>query len=103
MPRLGEFSGQGLKSKIFCFLRRYIKLLYIVEGTVILDETGERQIGHITSGIPSPSLKKNVAMGYVEAGFAKAGTNVKFDVRKRKIDAQVSKMPFVSTHYYTGK
>lgn len=73
------------------------------EGTAIYDEAGEKQIGHVTSGIPSPSLKKNVAMGYVAAEYAKAGTNVKFDVRKRKIDAQVTKMPFVSTHYYTGK
>ena len=76
---------------------------FFTEGTAILDESGEKQIGHVTSGIPSPSLKKNVAMGYVETAFAKAGTNVKFDVRKRKIDAQVSKMPFVSTHYYIGK
>ena len=42
-------------------------------------------------------------MGYVETPFAKVGTKVKFEVRKKKIDAVVSKMPFVPTKYYTGK
>eukprot|EP00798_Chlamydomonas_sp_ICE-L_P008260 gene8261-1529_t len=57
-------------------------------------------IGEITSGAFSPNLKKNVAMGYVEKAFAKAGTQVKVVVRGKKNDATVTKMPFVPTPYY---
>jgi aminomethyltransferase len=35
------------------------------------------QVGEITSGAFSPTLKKNVAMGYVKKGYRKAGTKVK--------------------------
>jgi len=71
-------------------------------GAAIYDETGERKIGEITSGCPSPTLKVNVAMGYVETPSSKVGTKVKLEVRKKKIDAQVSKMPFVPANYYHG-
>jgi aminomethyltransferase len=71
-------------------------------GTPIFDESGSIKIGELTSGCPSPSLKKNVAMGYVDAKYAKNGTPVKFEVRKKQIDATVSKMPFVPSNYYTG-
>lgn len=70
-------------------------------GTVVYDETGNRVLGKLTSGCPSPSLSKNVSMGYLETPFAKNGTNVKFEVRKKLIDATVSKMPFVPAKYFT--
>ena len=70
---------------------------------MIYDESGSQKIGELTSGCPSPTLKKNVAMGYVEAAFVKNGTPVKFEVRKKKINATVAKMPFVPAKYFTGK
>lgn len=54
----------------------------------------------MTSGAFSPCLKKNVAMGYIKKPYDKAGTKLKVDVRGRKNDAEVSKMPFVKTTYY---
>lgn len=41
-------------------------------------------------------------MGYVDAGFAKNGTQIQVEVRKKAVPATVSKMPFVPTNYYTG-
>ncbi len=38
------------------------------------------QIGEITSGAFSPVLKKNVAMGYVQKQYGKAGTELKVRV-----------------------
>ncbi|KAJ8301996.1 hypothetical protein KUTeg_020983 [Tegillarca granosa] len=73
------------------------------DGTPVYDETGEKLLGKLTSGIPSPSLKQNVAMGYIQSPYAKAGTKVKFEVRKKMVDAQVSKMPFVPNNYYMPK
>lgn len=71
-------------------------------GVEVYDETGSKLIGKVTSGCPSPSLKVNVAMGYVESAFFKPGTNVKFNIRKKMVDAVVAKMPFVPTKYFFG-
>lgn len=59
-------------------------------------------IGEVTSGAFSPCLKKNIAMGYVAKGQDKAGTKLKLVVRGKAYDAEVTKMPFVPTHYYKG-
>uniref|UniRef100_A0A8C5BMD8 Aminomethyltransferase n=1 Tax=Gadus morhua TaxID=8049 RepID=A0A8C5BMD8_GADMO len=69
--------------------------------TPILGPDG-KVIGEVTSGCPSPCMKKNVAMGYVEAAFAKNGTAVQVEVRKKAVPAVISKMPFVPTNYYSG-
>nr|CAG4648629.1 EOG090X057R [Polyphemus pediculus] len=60
-------------------------------------------IGEVTSGCPSPSLGLNVSMGYVDRQFVKGGTDVQFEIRKKMVDAQVAKMPFVATKYYIKK
>ncbi|CAJ0955744.1 unnamed protein product [Ranitomeya imitator] len=52
------------------------------QHTPILNLEG-RVIGEVTSGCPSPSLRVNVAMGYVEPEFAKPGTALHLDVRKK--------------------
>ncbi|NXU50204.1 GCST protein, partial [Turnix velox] len=59
--------------------------------------------GMVTSGCPSPSLGKNVAMGYVEAAHSRSGTVLAVEVRKKQHQALVTKMPFVPTHYYMAK
>ncbi|KAM4821662.1 aminomethyltransferase, mitochondrial isoform 1-T2 [Thomomys bottae] len=64
------------------------------EGTVI---------GTVTSGCPSPCLKKNMAMGYVPSKFSKPGTQLLVEIRRKQQMAVVSKMPFVPTNYYTLK
>lgn len=71
-------------------------------GTTILDSDGNK-IGHVTSGCPSPSLKQNIAMAYVTSEFAKPGTSLQLEVYKKKIEAQVVKMPFLPTKYFFGK
>uniref|UniRef100_A0A671PHE0 Aminomethyltransferase n=1 Tax=Sinocyclocheilus anshuiensis TaxID=1608454 RepID=A0A671PHE0_9TELE len=72
------------------------------QHTPILSSDG-RVIGEVTSGCPSPCLKQNVAMGYVEAAFSKVGTSMQVEVRKKEVPAVVSKMPFVPTKYYMGQ
>lgn len=70
-------------------------------GSSILDETGSDKIGEVTSGCPSPSLKKNVALGYVTSSWSAVGQQVKLEVRKMKIDAEIVKLPFIPTKYFT--
>uniref|UniRef100_A0A667GDW2 Aminomethyltransferase, mitochondrial n=1 Tax=Lynx canadensis TaxID=61383 RepID=A0A667GDW2_LYNCA len=60
-------------------------------------------IGTVTSGCPSPCLKKNVAMGYVPCEYSRPGTPLLVEVRRKQQMAVVSKMPFVTTNYYTLK
>lgn len=57
----------------------------------------------MTSGSPSPCLKKNVAMGYVLLEYSRPGTPLLVEVRRKPQKAVVSKMPFVPTNYYTLK
>ena len=71
------------------------------EGAEIVNEKGEK-IGNITSGCPSPTLGKNIAMGYIKDGFHKAGTDVEVVIRGKKRKAQVSKLPFVPSKYWKG-
>lgn len=52
------------------------------------------EIGHLSSGVLSPSMMKGIAMGYVPAAYAKAGTELQIDVRGKKFPAIVVKKPF---------
>jgi aminomethyltransferase len=68
------------------------------EGTVVSDESG-KAIGRITSGGFGPTVNGPVAMGYVEARFAKPGTPVSLTVRGTVVPARVSELPFISHNY----
>jgi aminomethyltransferase len=70
------------------------------ENTVIYDASGERIIGKITSGTYSPCLKKPIAMGYVETGMHKNGTEINLLIRNKMQPASITKMPFVEPNYY---
>jgi glycine cleavage system T protein (aminomethyltransferase) len=68
------------------------------EGAEIADEAGA-VIGKVTSGGPSPTLGKNIAMGYVPPSHSQPGTRLKVIVRGRTQDAEVTPMPFVPHRY----
>ena len=57
-------------------------------------------IGNVTSGGPSPTLGRNIAMGYVPPKFAELGTELKVIVRGKPAAAEVVAMPFVAQRYY---
>lgn len=69
------------------------------EGAAIVEADGQ-VVGTITSGCPSPTLGKNVAMGYVKDGWHKRGTELGVMVRGKKRRAVVTKMPFVESRYW---
>ncbi|XP_064633599.1 aminomethyltransferase, mitochondrial-like [Lineus longissimus] len=72
-------------------------------GAKIFDSEGGKEIGYITSGCPSPSLRVNVSMGYVETPFSKIDTHLKIQVRNKFVEATVTKMPFVPANYFFSK
>ena len=53
------------------------------------------EIGHVTSGTMSPSLKVGIGLGYVTAEHAAPGTVIAVEVRGRLLKAEVVKYPFV--------
>ena len=58
----------------------------------ILD--GGTQIGEVTSGGYSPTLDRNIGMGYVPVRYSAPGTRLEVDIRGRSVEAEVTKMPF---------
>lgn len=62
-------------------------------GYDIVDVNGNC-IGNVTSGTMSPCLQKGIGMGYVPTAFAKSGTQIYIQVRKKAIPATVVKLPF---------
>lgn len=55
------------------------------------------QIGHVTSGTHSPSLKQAIALAYVPARLATLGTVVTVELRGEPRKAEVVAYPFVQT------
>ena len=56
----------------------------------------DRQIGEVTSGSLSPTLKKGVGLALIENDFAKVGGVIEIEVRGRRMPAAIVKKPFYS-------
>jgi aminomethyltransferase len=67
-------------------------------GYPIHDIEGQ-PLGTVTSGMPSPTLGKNLAMGYVPSTYAAEGTELDVIVRDKPVRAKVVKMPFYKPRY----
>jgi aminomethyltransferase len=63
------------------------------DGYHILDEAGQH-IGVVTSGSPSPTLCKNIALAYVPPSYAALRTAIYVEIRQQKCKAQVVATPF---------
>lgn len=61
-----------------------------------------QQVGHVTSGLLSPTLDKPIAMGYVRPGFATIGTELFAMVRGKPVPMEVVATPFVPNRYHRG-
>jgi aminomethyltransferase len=62
-------------------------------GYPLLDTSGQ-VVGVCTSGGPSPTLGKNIGLGYLPVGLAEVGTPFRVDCRGKSVDATVVKTPF---------
>jgi aminomethyltransferase len=55
-----------------------------------------RAVGAVTSGTFSPTLQRNIALGYVASERGSVGTRLEIEVRGRPVGAEVVKLPFVA-------
>ena len=60
----------------------------------IVDADGN-VIGKVTSGTQSPILKEGIGLGYVQKKYAKKGSEIHIQVRKKQLKAEVVALPFV--------
>jgi aminomethyltransferase len=65
-------------------------------GMAIKDQTGN-EIGIVTSGTFSPSLKVGIALALINPEYA-VGDQVTIDVRGRESSATITSLPFVPSH-----
>ena len=57
---------------------------------------GANQIGTVTSGSYSPTLDRNIGLGYVPSGFVTSGFRFHVEIRARLVEAEVVDLPFYS-------
>ncbi|MGE8081181.1 glycine cleavage system aminomethyltransferase GcvT [Peribacillus loiseleuriae] len=62
-------------------------------GYKVLSEDG-KEIGVVTSGTQSPSLKKSIGLALISVDHANVGTPLKIEIRNKQIEAVVVKTPF---------
>ena len=53
-----------------------------------------KEIGKVTSGTWSPTLRKGIAMGYIPKELTALGTQVSIEIRGKNYPAKVAKKPF---------
>jgi aminomethyltransferase len=71
----------------------------VARGDYPIHSVEGEPIGRVTSGMPSPSLGKNLGMGYVPAALATEGAEFDVLVREKPVRARVIKMPFYKPRY----
>ena len=96
----GDFVGRAaLERAKEAGLKRTLVGMEMIERGIARDEycvcneAGEA-IGVVTSGSPSPTLGKNIALAYVPPARAAVGTILYVEIRGQKCKAQVVPTPF---------
>jgi glycine cleavage system T protein (aminomethyltransferase) len=96
----GDFVGRAALEKARAAgLKRTLVGMEMIDRGIARDEycccneAGEA-IGVVTSGSPSPTLGKNIALAYVPPSYSAVGTNVYVEIRGQKCKAQVVATPF---------
>ncbi|SEN72034.1 aminomethyltransferase [Amphibacillus marinus] len=90
---LAEQKAAGLKRKLVGVellgrgIPRHDYRVLTAEGT---------EIGVITSGTHSPSLKKHLGLALINTDYSEVGTTVYIEIRNKLVEAKIVKTPFLT-------
>ncbi|MEO0591102.1 MAG: glycine cleavage system aminomethyltransferase GcvT [Pseudomonadota bacterium] len=103
----GGYLGHGPVMKVLEDGPEQTRVGLVVEGRLPAREgaevfVGDAKVGTVTSGGFSPTLGYPIAMAYIDAEHAAEGAPIEIAVRKKRLTAKVSPMPFVPHRYYRG-
>lgn len=56
---------------------------------------GDEEVGVVTSGVFSPSLRNGIGLGYIHKEHSKRGTEFSLEIRGKAIGAEIKKLPLV--------
>ena len=73
-----------------------------VREPAVLENLDGQHIGHVTSGLLSPTLNQPIALAYVQPEYAQPGTEVFAMVRGKPVAMVVSPTPFLPPRYHRG-
>jgi aminomethyltransferase len=73
-----------------------------VREPAVLENLDGQHIGHVTSGLLSPTLNQPIALAYVQTDYAKPGTEVFAMVRGKPVPMVVAPTPFLPPRYHRG-
>ena len=71
----------------------------IARGEYRIQSVDGAEIGRVTTGMPAPSLGRNLGMGYVPMTLSTEGSEFDIIVREKPVRAKVVKMPFYKPKY----
>jgi aminomethyltransferase len=95
----GEFVGRSSLARLKSTVTRRLAGLEMIDRGIARDgypcqNKEGHVIGKVTSGSPSPTLGKNIALAYLPVDFAELATIVYVEIRGQKLKAQVVPTPF---------
>ena len=73
-----------------------------VREPAVLENLDGQHVGHVTSGLLSPTLNQPLALAYVQPEYAQPGTEVFAMVRGKPVAMVVSPTPFLPPRYHRG-
>jgi aminomethyltransferase len=88
--KIAELKDKGIKRKLVGFEMKEPGIARDGFDVYI----GDDKVGIVTSGSPAPYLKKNIGYAFVPPEFAKAGQELRIDVRGKRLAAEVVPTPF---------
>ncbi|MBS0506901.1 MAG: glycine cleavage system aminomethyltransferase GcvT [Proteobacteria bacterium] len=73
-----------------------------VREPAVLENMDGQHVGHVTSGLLSPTLNQPIALAYVKPDYAQPGTEIFALVRGKPVTMVVAPTPFVPPRYHRG-
>jgi aminomethyltransferase len=95
----GEFLGRdALAAQKMKGLERTLVGFEMQDRLIARDACGvlvnSHEAGRVTSGSPSPFLKKNIGMAYVPTAYSDVGTEIQIAIRTHRAPARIVSLPF---------